>query len=630
MSRRRAKKTPRVAGHAAEIRSAHTTALHLLFLSTATLALYARGLSNTFVTDDESEVLNDRLLRSFANIPRLFSHGVWFFEGVQTENYYRPLKLLAYSVEYHLFGFHPTYWHVASIVLHVGVVAAAYLLVRDLSSRRLAFWSGLLFALHPVHVEAVAWIAGGQDLLCGQALLFATWLYHLGRSGAPPRLYFGLSAALFFLGLLAKEVALTFPAVILAYDFFYRGTSLREMLQAWRRYIPYFAALGVYSLLRVHAIKGFAPVTSGMRLTPTEMVLSVPVLAVKYIGLALLPIHLNYWHVYKPVQVLSWKPLAAATFVTALVAAAFRLRRVQPALSFALAWFWLTLTPVLAIPKVSGNVFTERYLYIPSFAYCVFAGWGFLWVREKASGPTLRRAVYAGLVIVLLSYVALAVRRIPDWHDTLTLMQKTAKQSPDSPYVVGTLGYIYFQRGRFDEALRYEQRAVTLEPTLAGLWVNLGAAYNAMQQWQSAIDACRRGLDMDPDHPVLLNQMALALWQNDQRDKALADWQRAVQADPTDLDARVNFATSLFQLGQLDAAVDELVAGLRASRDVRASPDAPEAYMAHFKLGYIYEQKGAWHAAAQEYQQVLQIKSDFGPAREQLEALRAHLKESGG
>jgi protein O-mannosyl-transferase len=628
MSRHRAKRIPKAADRAAEIRPNHTTALHLLVLSAATIAIYARGLSNTFVTDDESEVLKDQLLRSFSNIPRLFSHGVWFFEGVQTENYYRPLKLVAYSVEYHLFGFHPSYWHVASIVLHMAVVAAGYFLVRDLCSRPLAFWSALLFALHPVHVEAVAWIAGGQDVLCGQALLFAIWLYHRARLRPSPGLYYSLSVALFFAGLLAKEVALTFPAIILAYDFFYRGAALREMLQAWRRYLPYFAALGVYSLLRVQAIKGFAPVTSGMRLTPKEMALSVPVLAVKYLWLTLLPIHLNYWHIYKPEHVMGWRPVAATACVVALVAGVFWLRRVQPMLSFALAWFWLTLVPVLAIPKVSGNVFTERYLYIPSFAYCVFAAWGFLWLREKASNPTLRRAVYAGVVVVQLSYAALVVRRIPDWHDTLTLLQKTAKQSPDSPYVVGTLGYIYFQQGHFEEALRYGQRAVTLEPKLTGLWVNLGAAYSALQKWQSAIDACRHGLDIDPNHPVLLNQMALALWQDGQRDQALADWQRAVQADPSDLDARVNFATSLFQLGQLDAALDQLVVGLRASRDVHASPDAPEVYLAHFKLGYMYEQKGAWQAAAQEYLQTLQIKSDFGPAREQLEAVRARLKES--
>src|SRR5258708_18813953 len=111
-----------------------TTAFHLLFLATASFALYARGLANGFVTDDEDEVLKDHLIRSFANIPRLFSHGVWFFAGVKVENYYRPLKLLAYLIEYHLFGFNAASWHFASIFLQIAVVSVAYLLVRDLAS----------------------------------------------------------------------------------------------------------------------------------------------------------------------------------------------------------------------------------------------------------------------------------------------------------------------------------------------------------------------------------------------------------------------------------------------------------------------------------------------------------------
>ncbi len=147
-----------------------------------------------------------------------------------------------------------------------------------------------------------------------------------------------------------------------------------------------------------------------------------------------------------------------------------------------------------------------------------------------------------------------------------------------------------------------------------------------MRQWGKAIEACQHGLALEPDNHVLLDQVALALWHDGQQERALDDWRRAVQLDPADLQARINFATSLYQLGQLDGAIDQLVAGLRASRDLRASPAAQDAYLAHFKLGYNYEQKGAWQAAAREYQQALEMKSDFAPAREQLESVRSRLR----
>jgi protein O-mannosyl-transferase len=623
MSRRRSTNAAARSVSVAAARSHYTQLLHLLFLTAVTFALYARGLWNGFVTDDEGEVLQDQLIRSLANIPKLFAHNVWFFVGAETHNFYRPLKLVAYSIEYQLFGFRASSWHVVSILLHGAVVIAGYLLVRDLASRRLAFWSALLFALHPVHVEAVAWIAGGQDLICALALLLSTWLYHRARSGASPLLHYGLSAALFFAGLLAKEVALTFPAVILSYDFFYRCESWREMLRAWRRYLPYFGVMGIYFLLRVHALKGFAPITTGMRLTRKEMVLSVPVLAVKYLWLALVPTSLSYWHIYAPTRALGWEPLAAMALVLGLVVFTFWLRRVQPMLSFALAWFWLTLAPVLAIPKVSSNVFTERYLYIPSFAFCVFAAWGWVWLYDRAFHPAARRTAYAGLIALVAFYSVLVVRRLPDWRDTLTLLEKTAQQSPDSPYVAGALGYIYLQQDRFEEALRYEQRAVEFGPHIWTLWMNLGAIYNATRQWEKAIDACRHGLSIEPNNAMLLNQLGLALWQNGQRDQGLNAWRHSVQLDPTDLQTRVNLATSLYQLGQLDAAVNELLAGLRAGPDSRTNQNSTAIYLAHFKLGYIYEERHEWQTAAQEYQQVLEIKSDFAPAREQLEAVRA-------
>jgi len=173
--------------------------------------------------------------------------------------------------------------------------------------------------------------------------------------------------------------------------------------------------------MRVRAINGFAPVTSGMRLTAKEMVLSVPVLTMKYVWLAFVPAPLNYWHVYAPIHVLGWKPIVATALLLIYVVTTLWLRRAQPVVSFSLAWFGLTLIPALAIPKVSGNVFAERYLYIPSFGFCLLAAWGWLWAHEKASRPAARRAAYACLFAVFALYTVLVIIRIPDWHDTLTL-----------------------------------------------------------------------------------------------------------------------------------------------------------------------------------------------------------------
>jgi protein O-mannosyl-transferase len=673
MSSRGPEKTSPRAKAAGSAPRDRTTLFHLSILSVAAFALYTGTLWNGWITDDHQEVLKDHLIRSFANIPTLFAHGVWFFIGTKGDRYYRPLKLLVYSVEYHLFGFRPAWWHLASILFYLATILAIYFLVRDLASRSLAFVTALFFAFHPIHVEAVAWIAAGNDLLCALMLLLSLWLYHRARvtgqqdsSGLrnqrrallPAGLY-ALSALLFLAGLFFKETALAFPAVILAYDFFYRGESLPGMLRHWRRYLDYFAVLGFYLALRVHALGGFAPSANPWHVTPKDTLFSVPVFAARYVWKSFLPINLNYWYGLEPVRAFGWKPAAAAALVLFLVWLMFSLRRRQPILSFALAWFLFLLVPVLDLRKVS-LLFTDRYLYVPSFGFCIFAAWAWLWLRNRlsrvgtAAGRVGRSLAYAALAAVLFFYSFVILRRLPVWHDDLRLWTRTVQQSPNSADALSQAGYAYLEYHRFEDALRYSNRAVLLDPTrdyaynnlassylalgryddalgaarkaiqlrpdFAPYWNNLAIVYRAMAQWKNAIEACQRGLTFDPNNHALLTLLGLAQWHDGQRDQAVAAYRRAIQAEPDNLDAYIDLAGALAQQGQLDAAIDQLLDALRAG------PHAPEAYLVHFELGVIYEGKQLWVAAARQYQQSLDLKPDFAPARARLRPLQPFLK----
>lgn len=638
-----------------------TAAFHLLFLSASTIALYALGLRNGFVADDESEVLQNPIIRSFHGIPQMFTHSVWFFLGGKADRYYRPLKLLAYSVEYHLFQFRPAWWHLANILFNLAAVLVIYFLVRDLAGtaslgadRQLAFWSALLFAFHPIHVEAVAWIAGGNDLLCGLGLLPSLWLYHRARSGGGARLLnYGLSVALFLTGLLFKETALTFPAVLLCYDFFYRRESLREMVRAGGRYAPYFAALGIYLMMRWRAIGGFAPNNPALGLTKLQFLLTVPVLAAEYLWKTLAPVGLNAWYTFHTVSSLGWRPAAATAVMAFLVWAMFRLRRSQGLLSLALAWFWLTLAPVLDIPKLGYNVFTERYLYIPTFGFCVLAAWGWLWLLKRASQPLTRRLAYAGVAGLVVFYSLVVVRRLPVWSSSATLWEQTARQDPDDPVVVNaagtalyragrypqalelfqralalapgesythnSLGGAYFVFHRYDDALREFQKAVALSPDTGNYWRNLGVAYANKNMWPEAVAAFQHAVERfrASAPPILTSdaqstltslyiQYGTALLREGQTGPAVDAFENAVKVNSANLDARIRLSEALMQQGQLDTAADQIVQGLNAE------PGSPQAYLAHYYLGRIYRQKGMQEAANQETQKALELNAAIG------------------
>lgn len=627
--------------------------VHLAILWAVCFALYARSLFNGFVTDDNTEILQDPLIRSFRNIPRLLHTGVWFFADVKVDNYYRPLKLIVYMVEYHLFGFHPFFWHLAAILFQIAAVSAAYFLVRELAGSRLAFWSALLFAFYPLHVEAVAWISGNSGVLCGLMLMLALLLYHRARSGRSPLLHYSLSTLSFFAALLFKETAITFPAVVFAYDFLYRGERLGEIARHWRRYVDYVVALGVYLIIRITALKGFAPGVTGIRITPAQMIWAVPVLAVKYIWLSLLPTYLSYWRAFYPVRSFGWESALAIALCLSLIWATFWLRKRQSTLSLAMAWFGLTLVPAFDIPRISGSVFAERYLYVPSLGFCILAAWGWLWLRDRASRRATRGLAYAGLFVVCALYATLLVAYLPSWADTHSLLVHSAKVSPRSgrlqanmsvyfqhhgdpqkavyygrravtdnpfnPYFRNSLGRALLLAGRYGDAVPQIQQAIDIEPHYEAFWVNLAAAYTSSHKPEMAVKACRKGLLYYHDDPALLDLLGLALMSSGHSAQAIAAWHRSLQLAPNHFETHVNLATALAHVGQTQAAIGQFDAALKLE------PSGPYAFLVHYKLGVLDERESDWQAAAGEFRSALKFRPDFQQAGIRLRAVQKHL-----
>jgi len=628
--------------------------LHLFLLAAITVALYGSSLRNGFVADDTSQILDNQLITDPQYIPKLFTSNVWAFAQSTLSNYYRPLQMLVYLGEYLLYGLQPWPWHLFNLLAHLGVVLAAYALVRALSDARLAFWSSLWFAFLAIHVEAVVWVAALPELLCALSLLTGLYFYHRARGGTQPWLFHALATASFLLGLLCKETTIAFPALLAAYEFFYRGESIRTILRGLPRFISYAAVLGLYLVMRLEALGSFAPVSgSHFKLTPAETLLSVPVLLGEYVAKLLVPVNLNFFHVFHPTRWLGWKPVTGLALLVILIGATFLLRRAQPLLAFAVAWFLVTLLPVFSISNVGENVFTERYLYIPSFGFCILAAWAWLQLFKHASRRRARVVLYAAIAAIFFFYSVQTIRRIPDWHDDLTLYSKTAAQSPGSAYIQAQLGTAYYEQGNLDRAFDHYQRAVSLDPNLAlaqfnlGIalrdkgqpeqalahvrkaveldqgrdapWTQYGMALANLKQWDQAIECYRNALKTQPNDPVVLTNLGEAFFGKGDAAGAMQAYRQAIAAQSGYLDASTNLAILLMRAGDFDEAIGLLVTALRRN------PDAAHADIAHLNLGLCYEKKERWDLAVQEYERALQLNPDFQPAQQRLEFARQHL-----
>jgi len=626
-------------------------ALHLLVLAALSLVLYAGALRNDFVTDDALQLRSNPLITNYHYIPKLFSTNVWSFLRPTLNNYYRPLHMLFYMGEYYLFGMRPWPFHLVNLLLNVAVIFAAYFLVRALADEKLALWAVLLFAFQPIHVEAVVWIAALPELLCSLSLFTGVRLYHEARMGIHPARSQAAATAVFFFGLFCKETTLVFPALLLAYEFFYRRESLRSIALGFRRFLPYLCALGIYIAIRLRVLGSFAPASA--HFTPHQTFLTAPVLLCQYIFKLLWPVNMNYYYYFTPQNTLDWKFLGSAALIGALILAMFWLRKSQPLLAFALAWFFITIAPVLSISSVGENVFTERYLYIPSLGFCILGGWAWLRVSERASRRMALTLAYPAVALVLVFYSVLIIRRIPDWRSDLRLFQKTALQSPDSATVQQGLGIAYYEAGQYDLAAAPFERAIALRPaspdphlylavTLSALgdtqganaellhadklpsadellWTLYGQTYVNLKQWDRAIYYFRKELSLEPRNPALYTALGDALQENGETDESIAALRQALRIEPGYPDASIDLAITLAQHGDMNQAISLLLSALRTHTD------GPHADAAWFNLGNVYANEAEWNSAASAYQHALDLNPDLAAARQRLDSVEAQM-----
>src|SRR5713226_7232763 len=296
--------------------------LSLLFL--LAVMPYANTLANSFVYDDYPQLVDNPYVRSFRYLREVFGTTVWSFQGAQgITNYYRPLMTFGYLLCYQLFGPLPYGFHLANLLLHAAVVLILFAVTRRLfGNAALAFLAAALFALHPVHTESVAWVAGVTDIELTLCYLLAFWFFlRLEEPGGTLARHAALAGS-FVLALLSKEQALTLPLLATLYEHFYRDdrkqTSARQKAS---RYAALWVLAAAYLVLRARFLGGLAPVLQRPNLSWPEAFLSALALVGQYLGKLLWPLHLCAFYVFHKSSRLSDPPVLAGVFALLVCAA---------------------------------------------------------------------------------------------------------------------------------------------------------------------------------------------------------------------------------------------------------------------------------------------------------------------
>jgi tetratricopeptide (TPR) repeat protein len=532
-----------------------------------------------------------------------FATDAWGFAGSHLSNYYRPLQLIVYATEYALYGDRAWAWHLVNVCVNAGAIVAAYFLLLNLADWELAFWAGLLFALHPMHVEAVVWVAALPDLICGLLLFLAMLAYHLGRSRGGGRawwMYF-LSALAFFAALLTKETALLFPLVILSYEYFYRQRPLAQLWQLWMSLLPFAAAFAIYFTLRWRALGAFTPTAAPyLHLSRSQLALAAPVVLARYVGKLFAPLHFNFFYFAPPIVVLNRASVGAIVLLAALVVLPFMMREEQPVIAFGVAWFLLTLAPALDINAVGENYFTERYLYIPSFGFAICAGWAWLWVMRKSRAVPFRgMAAWCAFALVLIFCVVQIERRIPVFRNDLSLYQATVLVSPNSARLQAGLALAYQEAGNLSASIEHNSLAVAIDPNYEAAQANLGDALVESNRSAEAIEHLKIALALQPDDVVILRSLAKAYVAQHQWSEAAECYRRAEQMDSSHADYYQHFVDNLERAEQIEREIPSLRA--QAERDQRSTAEWDQ-------LGRAYATVLDWDNALDCFRHVLKLE----------------------
>ena len=543
-----------------------------LIVFLAAVAVYANTLWGGFVFDDLQNIVQNPWIKDPTYLPEIFGSHMGGFNPEFATWYYRPLIHIAHLTVYLLAGLRPPAFHLVNVLLHAVNSVLAFLIVRELMTQETsvshgedigAFAAGLIFATHPVHSESVAWVSGISDLAYAAFTLSAFFSYIRGAQGGAAR--YAWAGALLFIATLCKEPALMLLPLLIVYEAVYLQTRTTVRPGISTRLLPFAVGLGLYLVLRIHALGGLAPSPRSLAHEPLPSVLSALDLFVRYVNTLALPVNLSALHVFRPVEsLLDARALVGLALIGGLVIIAWHLRQ-HPAAIVGLGFVVLPLLPALYIPALGEGVFFERYLYLPVLGFAILLTLGAR--KAIARWPYCRTGVATLLILLVLTYAAESVSRNRVWRDSLSLWEDTARKIPDSAVAQEYLCFAQYNAGRPLDALQSCRRALELDGRRIDSRINLATTLSVLGDLDGAIREFQEVLRRRPNSAEALTNLGLVYMAKGRSDIAVQTYRNALRANPNYAEAHNDLGVALAMTGRQEEAISEFSAAVRLAPD---------------------------------------------------------------
>ena len=518
---------------------------------------------------------------------------IWAFTSLdEVTGNWHPITWLSHMADVQFYGMNPRGHHLTSVVIHaISSLLLLLFLFRCTGSLWQSSFVAALFALHPLHVESVAWVAERKDVLSAFFWLLTLLFYAEYVAKRKPALYL-LSLFSFVLGLMAKPMLVTLPIVMLLMDFWplqrYRhgGEELGECRVSGRitacikEKIPFFifsflsAVITIYAQNKGGAIKSLDVIPIGLR---TENALLA---YIKYIAKTLWPRNLAVLYPLSP-SIPLWQAIGSLLVLLFFSAAVIRARHRRPYLVAGWFWFLVTLVPVIGLIQVGCQSMADRYTYIPVIGLFIIVAWGAADLTRNLRHQKVVLALLAGVVIS--ASAALTWQQLGYWRDNISLFRHTLQITDGNYLINNNLGIALAEKGDLDAAIREYQTALGINPNYADAHYNLGNAFIKKRDPDAAVREYRETLLINPNHADAHYSLGAALANKGDLDAAIREYRVALRLNPNDAKALTNLGVALANEGNLDAAIQEFQEVLRIS---------PGDAKAQTNLGIALAQKG--------------------------------------
>ena len=564
-----------------------------LGLVAANLLVYAAVRRHEFVYFDDQYYVIDNVSVAAG----LTWHGVvWAFTTGHASNWH-PLTWLSHMLDVQLYGMQAGGHLLTNVVLHIANTLLLFgVLYRMTGAIGRSGFVAALFAVHPLHVESVAWVAERKDVLSTLFWMLTLWTY-VSYVRQPQWHRYMLVLVCFALGLLAKPMLVTLPFVLLLLDYWplgrvtlaaapepHRVVTRSSHRSVWlgllREKLPLFA-LAVASSVVTFVVQRHGGSVIGLDLAPFGLRAENALVSyVAYIGKMVWPSQLAAFYPYPP-SIPTWQMIGAALFLIAgFVVTLWAVRR-YPYLLVGWLWYVGTLVPVIGLVQVGFQRMADRYTYIPLIGLFLIVAWGGSNLLRQWRHR--RNALAAAAGIVVIACAVTAREQVRTWENAMTLWQWDLKVTSGNFHAHKNLADALASRGKFDEAIPHYLEAVRLRPRYAEAHLRAGHVLSRTGRMNEAMAHYLDALSIRPDLEEAHNGLGVGLMEQRKESEAIAHFMEAARLKPGYADAHHNLALALAKQGRRDEAIREM------SKAVQMEPN--EATW-HYHLAALYQWRG--------------------------------------